>query len=506
MNEPALTWNDALGLCRKAGPGHTAPVAGLQEVHDGVTTATHLCLLAQKGLLQESQALTTLRSFRAMQQAPGQEHAGCLRWYWEETVPMDTNASFFIGLALQMLYLAEGDRLPETVRAAIREIVADLTTWFETELNGDPRYPNKCLGDLACGLLSAEIMGLPPSEKLLQTTRQWCDYWRRENWGWGEHLSDIYSMVLLTELSAVLLYCHNLPDDIRAAFLSHFKNLLDIEDAYQGGPRVPLIRSYAFLESPLAMPFREVIRPDFETGDEGDGQHPAIAKRMQAIVFGPWFHRAGWHQLAPPQKKAPDWVETPCRDGAVARGWLRSGLRVGAMSHYPIMQGVEHQTWGLSWQSFPAALWRSAGDWGFWRWTTREGERRRAHPALDLHSAYLGNALSSRVDPPPVPLMTSTLTRAGHLSMERTLPMPAEAKWDEVSDEFHLLNSDAQITLQDGALMVRWPDAAVRVRWLGEAPIVWESGDRGGRWVVRYTPAQLAGRDMLVHRWELTVV
>ncbi|MCB1104985.1 MAG: hypothetical protein H7A44_06270 [Opitutaceae bacterium] len=506
MSDPALTWNPALGLCRQEAPGHTAPVADLPAVHNGVVTATHLCVLAQKGLLDEAQALAALRSFRAMQQGPGTERAGCLRWYWEESQPVDTNASFFIGLCLQLLYLAEGTKLTEPVRAAIREIVEGLAVWFEHELiAAHPRYPNKCMGDLVCGWLAAGVLGRSPSEKLQQTTREWCDYWAESHWGWGEHMSDIYTMVLLTELSAVLLFCPDLPPDIRARFKRHFDELLRIEDSYRRGPRVPVIRSYAFTESPPVMPFRGFICDAFTESDSGGGRHPAIAVRIQAAVFGVWFQRAGWNVLAPAEEVLPEWVETSCREGAVARALVRNNLRIGAMSHYPIMAGVDHPTWGLSWQTFPAALWRPQGDWAFWRWTTREGDRVRAHPALDKHSAYLGNALSAQVDPPPLPRMTSTLSPAGHLVMERELPLPGAVRWDEVEDAFCLLESDAVVRAEKNALELRWPDAVVRVRWLGDAPISWEPAARGGRWVVRYSAEQLTGRAELTHRWELQV-
>lgn len=504
--DPTLTWNETLGLCRQAGPGHTAPVAELPSVHNGVISVMHLCVLAQRGQLDEARALASLRSFRAMQQGPADERPGCLRWYWEEEKPVDTNASFFIGLALEMLYLAEGEKLGEPVRVAIREIISGLAVWFEHELTAaHPRYPNKCMGDLVCGWLAAEVLGRPPSEKLLQTTREWSDYWRAETWGWGEHMSDIYTMVLLTELSAVLLFCRDLPPDIRARFKGYFDDLLRIEDGYRRGPRVPVIRSYAFTESPPLMPFRGFIRAIFDGDDAGSGKHPAIAVRTQAAVFGVWFHRAGWEAIAPCEIEYPAWVETPCRDGAVARAIVRPNLRIGAMSHYPIMEEVDHQTWGLSWQTFPAALWRPAGDWAFWRWTTREGDRVRAHPAIDKHSAYLGNALSARVEPPPVPRMTSTLTPDGQLVMERVLPMPNGVEWNEVSDAFCVLNTEATIRANGRDLELCWPDAVVRVRWLGDAPIVWEPAARGGQWVVRYRDVQLAGRAALVHCWGLQV-
>ena len=95
MNLPELSWNDELGLCRQAGPGHTAPVSRKDHVHNGVYSATRLGLLAQRGELDTQVALTTLRSFRAMQVQQKGNRQGCLRWYWEEEEPVDTNAAFF---------------------------------------------------------------------------------------------------------------------------------------------------------------------------------------------------------------------------------------------------------------------------------------------------------------------------------------------------------------------------------------------------------------------------
>jgi hypothetical protein len=505
MSESPATWNARLGLCRQEGPGHTAPVAQRAFVHNGVLTASHLCVLAQQGRLDEASAQAALRSIRAMQElAPGERY-GCLRWYWEESAPVDTNAAFFIGLSLQLLYLAEGARLSAGTREAIRGITADLAVWFERELDAaQPRYANKCMGDLVCGWLGAEVLGRPPSAKLLRTTQAWGEYWRRERWGWGEHMSDIYTMVLLTEITALLLFGRQLPGDLRAMLSGLLEELLAIEDAFGGGPRVPQIRSYAFTDTAAPIGFRRFIVDNLPAAEAG-AAGPGVKVRLLAEVYGPWFHRAGWEALAPAAALVPPWVEIPCHDGAMARAVVRPGFRLGAMSHYPVMAGVDHQTWGLSWQSFPAAFWRPAGDWGFWRWITREGNRVRGHPALDRHGAYLGNALSARVDPPPVPRMTSTLTPQGCLEIERRLPVPPGADWDEVKDAFCLLGSGATVKAEGARLHLRWPDAAITLRWAGHGAPHWEPRDGGGWWQVRYTREALEGRTELVHRWTATL-
>jgi hypothetical protein len=461
-------------------------------------------VLAQRGALTEAELLPALRSFRQMQVLEPGDRQGCLRWYWEETVIRDTNAAFFIGLGLQMLWLAERPQFSPAAQTALREIMTELAVWFEHELaTAHPRYPNKCMGDLVCGWLAAEVLEREPSAQLQATTRDWCDYWRREHWGWGEHMSDGYTGVLLMELSAVLLFAPRLPGEVRVRFTELMTELLAIEDAFAGGPRVPAIRSYAFEAGPPVQPFRDYIRDaSAESAAEAE-PHPAATVRTQAAVLSVWFARAGWSQLDPGPKPRSAAVEIPCRDQAVARAVVHDDIRVGAMSHYPIMTGVDHPTWGLSWQTFPAALWRPAGDWAFWRWVTRSGEIVRAHPAIDKHTAYLGNALALQLDPPPVPRMRSTLGPVGHLEMERVLPLPAESGWDEVTDAFCLLDSTAEVSVDGSVLTLRWPERTVLVRWIGNGVPVWEPAERGGWWTVRLPAAELAGHEKLVHRWEL---
>ena len=148
-------------------------------------------------------------------------------------------------------------------------------------------------------------------------------------------------------------------------------------------------------------------------------------------------------------------------------------------------------------------MWRPAGDWAFWRWLTRTGATVRAHPAIDKHTAYLGNALALHLDPPPVPRLRSTLDADGHLVMERELPVPAEAGWDEVTDAFCLLDSTADVTADGKVLTLRRPERTVEVRWGGDGAPVWEPAERGGWWTVRLPAAQFAGRNRFVHRWEL---
>jgi hypothetical protein len=170
------------------------------------------------------------------------------------------------------------------------------------------------------------------------------------------------------------------------------------------------------------------------------------------------------------------------------------------------MTGIEHPTWGLSWQSFPAALWRPAGDWMFWRWLTREEDRERAHPALDMASAYLGNALSTRVDPPPVPQQRATLTPSGELQLTRILPRPADVAWHEVVDAFCVVDGHGIVEATPRELVLRYPDVVIRVRPGNDTPAPqWEPRANGGWWSVRLDASALGERTEIVHHWSLTL-
>jgi hypothetical protein len=189
------------------------------------------------------------------------------------------------------------------------------------------------MGDLVCGWLGAAVRERTPSAQLVATTRAWCAYWRDQAWGWGEQLSDTYTMVLLTELSAVLLYCPVLPDDIRGEFKRAFDELLAIDDAFTGQPRVPAIRSYAFTTGPEPKPFRGFIQPRVPGADAAGITNPAVSVREQARTFGAWFHRAGWSRLDPSVQPARAWVDIPCFGGARAlavvrprSAWARSAI------------------------------------------------------------------------------------------------------------------------------------------------------------------------------------
>ena len=93
----------------------------------------------------------------------GSSRHGCLKWYWEEPRPVDTNAAFFTGLNLIVLQLGFPDqleRLDADARATLEAILTDLSVWFDRTLAHPSRYyPNKYMGDLVCRWLLLEALG-----------------------------------------------------------------------------------------------------------------------------------------------------------------------------------------------------------------------------------------------------------------------------------------------------------------------------------------------------------
>lgn len=384
-------WDDAAGLWKRTGAGHTLGMHHQAQVHEGRSAAGKLIAAGLDGLLGRIPTGQVLAALQSMQVTEGPKR-GCFRWYLEEKEIRDTNAAFFTGLPLVVLRLRFSDQLAKGDLARLDEMIGHLAVWFEAEARHNiVHYPNKFLGDLVCAWLLAEATGkTPPAlpRQMLDSAR----YWREEHWGWGEHMSDIYAGVCLDELAMLLLLSKKLPPDIRKAYEDLRDELLAIDDAFAAGPRVPAIRSYAFTVSPKAASYRSTIRVWAPAG-EGDG----YARPIRGLAFA-----LGWHDSVPPPAPPAREADVPCFGGARARAIIEGPLRVGALSRFPIMEGIDHLTWGLSWQSFPVAAWHADGGWIYLQWETAEGGERRAHPTENRSGSYLHNALSAKLDPPPV--------------------------------------------------------------------------------------------------------
>jgi|694.fasta_scaffold30552_3 hypothetical protein len=483
-------WDESVGLWKRSGAGHTKTLQGSATVHEGPTAAARLVAAGLDGQLDALPTGRVLAALESMQEVAG-PRTGCFRWYHEEREIRDTNAAFFIGLPLVVLRAEFADRLAPADRVVLDRMLTRLRTWCDREAASPlPRYPNKHLGDLVCAWLLAEQLGGETPE-LPDRLRAAARYWRDAEWGWGEHMSDIYARTCLDELAMLLLVSQRLPPDIRMAYEQLRDELLRINDLYAGGPRVPAIRSYAFSRGTKGGSYRDAVRP-WKTDD-----------LLTTDLFQPLrglADRLGWHAAAPAAAPAAERLEVACHGGSRAMAVIDGPLRLGAMSRYPIMDGIDQRTWGLSWQSFPVAAWHAAGDWCYLQWEAVEDGRRRAHPAETRAVSYHDNALSLQLDPPPVG-QTFAVRHGSAFVVLRRMPRTSGG-WQELIDRVRLTGRHGQVEeLEDAAgrrLRLTYPaengpPRRLTIRFLGLdqqlIPELTRDGDRTIDWTVRHPRA-----------------
>ena len=361
------------------------------------------------------------------------------------------------------------------------ELFTDLHVWFTSQaLEREFYYPNRYLGDVACAWTIGEIVGAPDADgRLRQATLDAAEYWATQGWGWGEHLSDTYSGLCLDELSALLLFTKHLPPDVRAKYKSLFDELLAQDDAYGDLPRVPAVRTYAFTEAPTRVRYRDTVRPLPASGGAlPQPATPAMPPEVGGVFrhrppMGATLHERGWHKLAPPPWAVGTEMVVPCHGGAVATAHLEHDVRLGTLSRYPLMGGVDEPKWGMSWQTAPVALLRREGDWAFLQWETREGDRVRAHPALDMFTSYRDNALSGN-DAVSAVGETFCLQRGGDALVLRRMPVVASS-WDRLTDRLRIVDAHATPETSSGSdgthrLTLRYPQGSIGVQCVPLSP------------------------------------
>ncbi len=441
-----------------------------------------------EGRCDKAQALAVLTATRAAQVREGGLR-GCLKWFLEETRPNDTNAAFFCGLSLIGLNIRYRDTLDDAGRAMIDEILAELSVWFMTAVDGHGfyYYPNKYMGDLVCAWIIAEMAGrrdLYPviTPHLLAAG----EYWRDEHWGWGEHMSMCYGEVLLNELGLLLLCAGELPAKVRALYQGLMNELLGIVDSFGNGVYVPHIRSYSYGGPPPLRNYRDSIRPWTTAPGFQPGNQPPL---------GSLFHELGWDRIAPPRAPCASETSFPCYGGSVALGSIRDDARLGGMTSFPLMPTAEASTWGLSWQSFPVTFWHENRDWGFLQWETEEGGVVRAHPANFMQVAHIPKALTGRTNP-PLAGETFSIVENGRLIALRRMPR-LSADWPWVRDRFRLLGATAEISEGPSdpdagwhQWLLRYPGRTVSLGYLAftrdARPVLTREEDGRCDWTVEY--------------------
>lgn len=496
-----------IGLWKQNRAGHTRPVAKLKETHSGRVAANRLFVANYLGAMEPKQSTRILQALRELQVTDGSARHGCMKTYYEEDRPVDTNASFFIGLQLIALERTASRRLEPEAQSLLKDTLADLAVWFRHEAKQRSYYyPNKYMGDLVCAWLLQEDVSPSDADarQLLDIMKEAAHYWADDNWGWGEHMSDNYGPLLVEQLSTLLLFQRHLPDDVYSMYKQLFDELNTIAYMYQNGPRVPVIRSYAGTKKPNLPQYHTNIMPVSAQSGENVAK---LTRGNVRIAQGDLFYRLGWRDLVDIQSKRQETFEIPCYDGAVAHSWVTADARLGTMSRYPIMPNTDQMGWGLSWQTMPLAFATSGDGWGFARWTSREGDKVRSHPAGSHRGGYLDTVLSSAVNYPIVG-ETYALQQGPDALVARIMPAVASA-WNELSDEIVFTGSDFSILKEDASgdaprLIVKAGDDVLSVMYLALShsaqPKVYKEGKQFS-WRVSWDQDDLKARPYVAGVW-----
>jgi len=178
------------------------------------------------------------------------------------------------------------------------------------------------------------------------------------------------------------------------------------------------------------------------------------------------------------------------------------------------MPTAEHETWGLSWQCFPVALWRPDGDWGFLQWQTLENGKAREHPAAvkDGLTAHAPKALSSLLSPPPFG-KTYALQKGSYALILRIMPA-IPSGWEELVDRFRMLgfNGDVKTVTTGDAwhqILLNYPQRTISVQFVGiSSAIVPQLQNRDGQsfdWQARYPASDIKGKRLVASLWGISL-
>lgn len=406
---------------------------GSGESHNIRGTPKSLLIAAELGELGKYPVGEIFRALREVQAKEG-EKRGNFWWDYEDGEVRDNNAAFFTIHPLLCLYHEYGDQLSKSEKLQLMEIFREARIWFEGHTlplrEQRLRYPNSNLGDAICLWMVSELTD-ETSPELARTLEGTFRYYLESNWGWGEHLSDMYGMIVQDELVAFLLYATEATPLMRKLAETCMQELITLDAIFAGGPTVPSIRCYWFDRSPRSARGWDVwFRPYLDQGDREGSFHNVYVRHMKAAGLDQRFNfEPGW--------SGP--VEVDCYRPAKALAWLDERWRIGAMTSYPLTVDVNENTHGLQWQSMPVSLWHVNGDWGYLQFQTEENGHLLEAPFSARGAKYgVHSRVLSSEDPQAKLGYTYGLRQGKGFLVYRRLPQIAEG-WTMARDRLRLL-------------------------------------------------------------------
>lgn len=424
-------WDEEVGLWF-AGDGK--PRACEAGVHVIRAQATLLVKAGIEGQLREVPAERVLGNLRKAQEKKGDLRGG-FWWAWEDRKITDHNSGFFTTIQLLMVHHEYRNQLSEKACADLDAMLTEARFWFEHKIypirDDKLRYPNAYFGDASCLWLLSEREG-KITESLTKDMSAILAYYRDKDWGWGEHLSDLYVKIFQRELMALLIWAKQITPAMRVQVEGLADELAAIDSAFAGGPRVPTIRCYWMDKSP-------------RTPEKWDVWFKPYATLMQPDLIGEFNEavfafRYGLHERFPIAPRKGQEVTVDCFGGSRALAVVEDRWRIGVMTKYPLFPDTNiNRGHGLHWQSMPVAFWHVNGDWAYLQWLSEEDNVVHGLPSLSrAQNEKSGCRLSDKDAGAYVGLTHGT--RVGNVFLvHRRLPKVASS-WPWVADRFRIVH------------------------------------------------------------------
>ncbi|MBQ7794673.1 MAG: hypothetical protein IJ366_09195 [Clostridia bacterium] len=360
---------------------HTPSVESLERCSDGRETGAYYFLARYFDMIDDVQAEGIVSEIIKLQNTDESDRLyGCMRWYREEPYIFDTNGAFFVLLPFALAYVLCENKMTAGEKDGIRLMLERGGKWFQKECAGPIYYTNKITSDGAILALISKATG-KYKEECRDFWNDWTEYADELGWGWGENISDCYSLITLNALSAA---CLAAPDEgIKVKIEQKRQELLEYVSFHNGKEFIPSIRSYNFsgdINYGGAV-YKTLLKPELIVN---------FADLMSAVVIN--ISAASSEAFGNSPAKSVK-TQRIFKD-SYAYTWKGDGLRLGSVSKFPAMPGCyQNDNWGLGWQSMPVSAMLEGEYVSFLRFRTKVNGNTHSHPAQDKHSAFLYNRL-----------------------------------------------------------------------------------------------------------------
>lgn len=197
--------------CPFSSPGYHTTIKSAEHIHPTRETTDYALALLDAGEEKyEQRAFDIIQEIVGLQdQTPDSPTYGIWSWFWEEPLarmaPPDWNWADFIGKRLLFVLIRHGERLPEHLRAAVRQAICHSCEAI-IRRNVGPEYTNIAIMGAFVTLVAGERLGLSRYFEYGLARLQRLYVYTMEAGAFLEYNSPPYSTIAILELSALATY------------------------------------------------------------------------------------------------------------------------------------------------------------------------------------------------------------------------------------------------------------------------------------------------------------